>query len=92
MLNLIFNCMKRIYVLISAIAIIASALVALRTTSNHSSFLFDANVEALAQLEAPSSDCQEYCYMWYGGVCIVKSSSTGQDVLCTNMSKKIIYV
>ena len=30
--------MKRIYVLISAVAIIASALVALRTTSNHSSF------------------------------------------------------
>ncbi len=41
--------MTRIYVLISAVAIIASALVALRTTSNHSSFLFDANIEALAQ-------------------------------------------
>lgn len=87
-LNKLF--MKKIYAFFSAVVICASALVLLSAKSSNSHLLFEANIEALAQIELPAQECDEYCYLWYGGVCIVQVN--GEDVQCPNMSKKFIYV
>ena len=87
-LNKLF--MKKIYAFFSAVVICASALVLLSARSSNSHLLFEANIEALAQIEMQPEECDEYCYLWYGGVCIVQKN--GKDIPCSNMSKKIIYV
>lgn len=87
-LNKLF--MKKIYAFFSAVVICASALVLLSARSSNVHPLFEANIEALARIEMPAEECAEYCYLWYGDVCIVKKN--GKDIPCTNMSNKIIHV
>ena len=82
--------MKKVYAIFSAVVICASALVLLSARSSNVHPLFEANIEALAQIEMQPEECDEYCYLWYGGVCIVQVN--GEDVQCPNMSKKFIYV
>ena len=51
---------------------------------NSSEYLFDANVEALARSEISRKDCFDACYIWYGGSCVLTSSSKG-DNPCIDM-------
>ena len=73
--------MKKIY------AFIATALVATSfffVHKNDSEYLFDANIEALARSEISRKDCFESCYIWFGGSCVLTSSSKG-DNPCVDM-------
>ena len=73
--------MNKIYTLI----VIALAMISIFfIQKNDSEYLFDANVEALARSEISRKDCFESCYIWFGGSCVLTSSSKG-DNPCVDM-------
>lgn len=68
--------MKKIYALV-ATALVATSIFLIQ--KNDSEYLFDANVEALAKSEISRKDCFESYYIWYGGSCVLTSSSKGDN-------------
>ena len=73
--------MNKIYTLI----VIALAMISIFfIQKNDSEYLFDANVEALARSEISRKDCFESCYIWFGGSCVLTSSSKGENP-CVDM-------
>ena len=73
--------MKKIYVIVAATLIATSIFF---VQNNDSEYLFNANVEALARSEISRKDCFESCYIWFGGSCVLTSSSKG-DNPCVDM-------
>lgn len=49
--------------------------------------LFEANVEALAQIETPVDLCNRYCYDRIGYVCIL-TMTAGYDINCYDMYQR----
>lgn len=74
--------MKKIYALV-ATALVATSIFFIQ--KNDSEYLFDANVEALARSEISRKDCFKSYYIWYGGSCVLTSSSKG-DNPCIDMN------
>ena len=80
--------MKKIYALAAAaILLCASAVTIVIVKNNDSDSLFYANVDALADIENPIEDCERWCYMWYNGLCVLKTSA-GYDINCIDMNPR----
>lgn len=73
--------MKKICALV-ATALVATSIFLIQ--KNDYECIFDANVEALARSEISRKDCFESCYIWFGGSCVLTSSSKG-DNPCVDM-------
>lgn len=78
--------MKKICALV-ATALVATSIFLIQ--KNDYECIFDANVEALARSEISRKDCFEYCYIWFGGSCVLTSSYKG-DNPCVDM-EYILY-
>ena len=74
--------MKKICALV-ATALVATSIFLIQ--KNDYECIFDANVEALARSEISRKDCFESCYIWFGGSCVLTSSSKG-DNPCVDMN------
>lgn len=78
--------MKKIYVFIVT-AIIAVFSVYAYNHTNKLQTILETNVDALAGIENPVETCYEWCFTWYGDICVLRTSA-GFDINCIHMSQK----